>query len=200
MADEPRVAREFRWYDNFAQPANFRNSVNTTIRLGSLKRKGTRMRNALLLAFLAIATSCGALAQDGLQPPKSVPLWVIIVAGDDGRIVMSFPDNEANKSENYTVSVPYQENGKMKFRVETRVRERKVGETRIPKTIRWRPNDIQFLDLNGNQLEPPEVASRIVKPTRMMAVTDPEIDPFFQAILKPETLVVVIPAKNLVGR
>jgi hypothetical protein len=34
----------------------------------------------------------------------------------------------------------------------------------------------------------------------MMAVTAPKIDPYFQAILKPETLVVVIPAKNLEGR
>ena len=60
------------------------------------------MRIVLLAAFLGLATSSGVLAQDVAEPPGSVPLWVVIVAGDDGMIVMSFPDDEANKSENYS--------------------------------------------------------------------------------------------------
>lgn len=158
------------------------------------------MRIVLLTAFLGLVTSCSVMAQDAVEPPDSVPLWVVIVAGDDGKIVMSFPDDEAKKSENITVKVPFTVKGQNQIREENHVIDRKVGKTRIPKTIRWRPEDLRFFDLNGNPLETPEVVTQITKPTRMMAVTSHKIDPFFQAILKPETLVVVIPARNLVGQ
>lgn len=158
--------------------------------------------NCIRLAALAcLLVASNVLGQDSVVPPSVAPQWVVAVAEEGARISMTFPTTDDPDTEVYTVNVPFQEtapDGKvqMKFRSEIRVRKKKPGEPVRPKIIHWRMQDVKIMDLAGMVVDASVVNERLSRPTPVMAVTDAKVDPFFAQILKPDTLVVVIPARG----
>ena len=162
------------------------------------------MRWTLLFLGFWFSTTVLVHAQEQLEPPSDIPQWVVLTAGDGGdNVVMSFPSGERFKTQAYTVHVPYQEvneDGKVvqRMKSETRLRQVRIpaGQKAPPKKIRWRSKDLHFLDLDGKPLAFDAISKRIAKPTAAMLVHQLRLDPFFKHVLKPETIVVVIPNKK----
>ncbi len=139
--------------------------------------------------------------QDAISPPAIAPEWVVVKIDEPGFVSMVFPVADETGIETYTVNIPFAEVGPdgevvMKMRTETRVRKRDPKLPRRPTNVRWPAKDLKFLNMAGEQLEFTDLTDALSKPTPVMAITEPKIGRFFSAILKPETIAVVIPARE----
>ena len=162
------------------------------------------MFRTLLVAGILFSTNAISAAQDDLQPPALIPQWVVLTSTQAELLTMTFPNNDTSVIEPYTITIPFVEKGadgkeETKFQTQVQLRQRKITakEAQQPKTLRWRVKDLSFLDLKGTKLDfNKDVLPRITKPTPVMAVAEPSVDPFFAQVLKEDTIIVVVPTKR----
>lgn len=169
------------------------------------------MQHATLFAtLLTCLCATQVLAQDDkpLSPPEVSSQWVVVQTSENGRISMRFASGFTPKKvmKRIGILVPVtsvDDQGKRitEMHQEFRLVEEEVKRDGDPDVIRWSAEDLLFMNPSGQQLDfAKDVADRIKKLTPAMAVSEEDLPEYFTQVLRPETLVIVIPVKRRAPR
>jgi len=144
----------------------------------------------LFLAFGLSLFTVTIRADEPNRPPSPSPLFVLVhnVQKDSATLVISTDYVRAQKEVARTVN----EGGKITHRKEI-VNEYVPVEIRVKKSLK----DAKVYDGTGKQIETAEVL-KLLKPGMaiLMTLGNEKVNPAFLALLKKETLILVLPANT----
>lgn len=131
------------------------------------------------------------------DPRAHRPAWAIATL-EGGRVSLRYAfDQHKFIEQEYTVQVPQMKvdaegNKVVQMQAEQRTRIVTTRTALKGQRIGWNPTDLQFRDLAGKPIAWEVAKERLAQPLPVAVLTREEnLDPFFVAILAPETLVVV---------
>ena len=160
------------------------------------------MNRAVIVLFSLLPIPSFAHAEQKLpiQPPR----WALLSLSEGDKItaeifVGSRPEVVRQEVE---IKIPYRKVGPdgskiVAFKTQTKMKDIRV-EQAITEKVAWASSDVVFLEPSGKRYQFDEgIKERLSKPIPVLLLTKAERSPFYEAILKPDTIIVVVPAQSL---
>lgn len=158
-------------------------------------------RAVLFLVWMLPVTS---VAQEDVQLPIQPPRWALLSVSQSDSLtaeVLIGTRPEIVHRE-YEVRVPYQkvnpDGSKVTaFRTVTKMKDIRIEQS-ITKKVELESKDVVLLKPNGKRYQFDEsIKKRLSKPLPALLLTTAEQGRFYEAVLKPDTMIVVVPKESL---
>lgn len=160
------------------------------------------MKRALLVLVSLIPVA--AVAQEAPKFPIQTARWALLGAAEEDTltaevVVGSRPEIVRREVK---IRIPYQTTGPngskgTGYKTQTRMHDVKI-EQAITESVTLKPTDLVFLNPAGKRYKFEEdIKERLRKPIPVLLLTKVERNPFYEALLKPDTILVVVPPQSL---
>jgi hypothetical protein len=160
------------------------------------------MCRAVTILLSLLPVSC--LSQDIPKLPIEPPRWALLSLTQEDKLigeVVIGSQPEVIRQE-YEVKVPYQTTNpdgtkSLAFKTESRIKDITFQKP-ITKKLTLNPSEMLFADPKGNRMNfESEVRGKLNEPMPVLILTKAWRHPVYEALLKPETIIAVVPEEAL---